>query len=66
MRLKARTYFNLALEVIPLAQSAADLRAWWDGERQRRDEYRLTDTQIENLIEACKEHLRSLGEQIRE
>jgi hypothetical protein len=66
MRLKARAYFNLALEVIPLAESAADLRPWWDGERRRRDEYGLTETQTEKLIEACKEHMRSLGEQIRE
>ncbi|SHH03475.1 hypothetical protein [Bradyrhizobium erythrophlei] len=66
MRLKARVYVNLALEVIPLAKSAEDLRAWWDGERKRRDEYGLSESQIQQLIEACKEHLRSLGEQIRE
>lgn len=66
MRLKARAYVNLALEVIPLAQSAGDLRAWWDGERKRRHEYGLTDSQTETLIEACKEHVRSLGEEIRE
>ena len=66
MRLKARAYYALALEVIPLAQSAADLRAWWDGERKRREDYGLTETQIESLIGACKEHVRSLGEQVRE
>ena len=66
MRLKARVYVNLTLEVIPLAKSAEALRAWWDGERKRRDEYGLTDDQIQQLIEACKERLRSLGEQIRE
>lgn len=31
MRLKARAYVNLALEVIPLAQSAGDLRAGGTG-----------------------------------
>jgi len=66
MRLKARAYFNLALEVIPLAESGDDLRAWWDGERRRRDEYGLSESQIEQLTEACKERIRSLGEQIRE
>jgi hypothetical protein len=66
MRLKARAYTKLALEVIPLAQSADDLRSWWEGERNRRDEYGLTDSQTDQLVEACKEHVRSLGEQVRE
>ena len=63
---EAEAYFNLALEVIPLAKSADDLRDWWDQERPRRREYGLSEGQIEDLIAACKEHLQSLGAPIRE
>ena len=59
---QAATYVALALKVIPLAKSADDLRTWWNDEQRRRGEYGLTETQTQTLIEACKEHVRSLGE----
>jgi hypothetical protein len=59
---QAAAYVALALKVIPLAKSADDLRTWWNEEQQRRGEYGLTETQTQTLIEACREHVRSLGE----
>ena len=66
MRRKAHVYFNLALDVIPLALSASDLRAWWAAEQGHRDEYGLSQRQVDDLIEACKEHLDSLGADTRD
>lgn len=62
----ADVYFDMALKVIPLAESADDLRSWWDHERDRRREYELSRDQIDDLVEACKDHVRSLGEKVRE
>ncbi|MCK1691463.1 hypothetical protein [Bradyrhizobium sp. 145] len=59
---QAAVYVAMALPVIPLAKSADDLRTWWNEEQQQRDKYGLTETQTQTLIEACKEHVRSLGE----
>ncbi|MCK1294557.1 MULTISPECIES: hypothetical protein [unclassified Bradyrhizobium] len=59
---QAAAYVAMALPVIPLAKSADDLRTWWNQEQQQRDKYGLTETQTQTLIEACKEHVRSLGE----
>lgn len=59
---QASVYVAMALPVIPLAKNADDLRTWWNEEQQHRDKYGLTETQTETLIEACKEHVRSLGE----
>ena len=59
---QAAAYVALALKVIPLAKSADDLRIWWNEEQHHRDEYGLTESQIQTLIGACKEHVRSLGE----
>ncbi|MCK1709098.1 MULTISPECIES: hypothetical protein [unclassified Bradyrhizobium] len=61
-QLQAAAYVAMALPVIPLAKSADDLRAWWNEEQQHRDKYGLTATQTQTLIEACKDHVRSLGE----
>ena len=59
---QAAAYVTMALKVaIPLANSADDLRAWWNEEQRRRAEYGLTDAQTQILIEACREHIRSLG-----
>jgi hypothetical protein len=58
---QAAAYVTLALIGIPLARSADDLRAWWNEEQRRRAEYGLTDAQTQSLIEACREHIRSLG-----
>jgi hypothetical protein len=60
-QLQAAAYVAMALPVIPLAKSADDLRTWWNEEQQHRDKYRLTETQTQTLIEACKDHVRSLG-----
>ncbi|WP_315729909.1 hypothetical protein [Bradyrhizobium sp. SZCCHNRI2010] len=65
MRVKARAYVQLALQVIPLAESADDLRAWWAAERDHREDYGLTDEQIERLQEACKQRVLALGEKVR-
>jgi hypothetical protein len=59
---QAAAYVALALNVIPLAKSADDLRTWWNDEQRRRDEYGLTESQTQTLIEACREYVRSLGE----
>ncbi|MCK1431065.1 hypothetical protein [Bradyrhizobium sp. 87] len=61
-QLQAAAYVAMALPVIPLAKSADDLRTWWNEEQQHRGEYGLTEAQADILIEACKEHVRSLGE----
>lgn len=66
MRAKARAYVQLALQVIQLAESADDLRAWWAAESDHRYDYSLTDDQIERLKQACKEHVLRLGGQLRE
>ncbi|MGJ4953151.1 hypothetical protein [Bradyrhizobium sp. HKCCYLS20291] len=54
------------MQVIQLAQSADDLRAWWAAERDHRYDYGLTDDQIERLKEACKERVLRLGGELRE
>ena len=59
---QAAAYVALALNVIPLAKGVDDLRTWWNDEQRRRDEYGLTETQTQTLIEACSEHVRSVGE----
>jgi hypothetical protein len=59
---QAAAYVALALKVIPLAKSADDLRTWWNDEQRRRGEYGLTETQTQTLIEACREHVHSLGQ----
>ena len=55
-------YVELALEVIPFAKSRLDLRDWWAAEQEHRDEYELSQRQIDDLADACREHIRSLGE----
>jgi hypothetical protein len=64
-RRQADAYYDLALEVIPLAESATDLRDWWASEQGHRDEYGLSQEQVDDLVEACKEHVDSLGEEVR-
>ncbi|UPJ78814.1 hypothetical protein IVB16_28685 [Bradyrhizobium sp. 183] len=59
---QAAAYVAVALEVIPLAKSADDLRTWWNEEQQHRGEYGLTEAQAGILIGACREHVRRLGE----
>jgi hypothetical protein len=60
---QAAAYVTMALKVaIPLANSADDLRAWWNEEQRRRAEYGLTDAQTQALIEACGKHVHSLRE----
>lgn len=61
-QLQAAAYVAMALPVIPLAKSADDLRTWWNDEQQQRDKYGLTEAQANILIEACREHVRSIGE----
>jgi hypothetical protein len=63
---KADVYYDLALEVIPLAESATDLRDWWAAERGHRDEYGLSQQQVDGLIDASKEHITSLGDVARD
>ncbi|MCK1589127.1 MULTISPECIES: hypothetical protein [unclassified Bradyrhizobium] len=59
---QAAVYVAVALEVIPLAKSADDLRTWWNEEQQHSGEYDLTEAQADFLIGACREHVRRLGE----
>jgi hypothetical protein len=57
----SEVYFDLALKVIPLARTAGDLRAWWETERRRREDY-LTTEQIHELVYACRDHVQRLEE----
>jgi hypothetical protein len=59
---RADAYFELALLVIPLSKSRLDLRDWWAAEQGRRDQYDLSQQQIDDLADACREHIHSLGE----
>jgi hypothetical protein len=59
---QAAAYVMLALEVIPLAKSAGDLRAWWSDETRRRAQYGLTKAHTQVLVDASRAHVLCLDE----
>lgn len=62
----AEAYVELALWGIKLSQSANGLRRWWMDEAEHRDQYRLSQEQIDILSDACREHIREMGELVKE
>ena len=58
----AEVYTEMAVRVIGLAQSPSSLRFWWSEEKYHREQYHLTQEQIDRLIAASKEHIAFLNE----
>jgi hypothetical protein len=63
---QAEAYVALALWGIPLSRSANGLRAWWVEQAHRREEYGLSKEQNDLLIQACRDHIKTLGENAEE
>jgi hypothetical protein len=57
---QAEAYVALALWGIPLSRSASGLRAWWVEQADKREEYGLSEEQTDTLIQACKDHIKTL------
>ncbi|MCK1677761.1 hypothetical protein [Bradyrhizobium sp. 150] len=53
----AAAYFELALWAIRLAEEPGALRQWWTDEQVHRDDYGLSQAQIDRLVKACREHI---------
>ncbi|MCK1635910.1 hypothetical protein [Bradyrhizobium sp. 162] len=53
----AAAYVELALWAIRLAEKPAALRQWWTDEQGQREEYRVSQAQIDRLVKACREHI---------
>ncbi|MBP1296998.1 MULTISPECIES: hypothetical protein [Bradyrhizobium] len=52
---KAAAYVELALWGISISEGpASSLRQWWADERAHREDYGLTQDQIDTLVEACR------------
>lgn len=62
----AETYLEMALWAIKLAQSPSYLRHWWAEEGTNRKLYGLTQEQIDTIADACREHIREMGELVKE
>lgn len=56
----------MALLAIKISQSASSLRAWWAEEAAHREQYELSQEQIDGLADACRDHIRDLGEIAKE
>ena len=63
---RAEAYVALALWGIKLSRSAGGLRAWWVEEAGHREQYELSQEQIDMLADACRDHIRDLGEIAKE
>lgn len=63
---RAEAYCELALFAIKLTNSASSLRAWWTEETAHREQYELSREQIDMLADACRDHIRDLGEVAKE
>jgi hypothetical protein len=66
MTTRAEAYVTLALWGIKLSRSANGLRVWWAEEAGHRDDYELSQEQIDILADACRDHIRDLGEIAKE
>lgn len=62
----AEAYCELALFGIKLARSASSLRAWWSEETGHREQYELSQKQVDMLADACRDQIRELGEVAKE
>ena len=63
---KAAAYTELALWAISVAQGpASSLRQWWADERAHREDYGLSQEQIDKLVEACRLKVESWGSEER-
>lgn len=52
---KAAAYVELALWGISISEGpASSLRQWWADERAHREDYGLTQDQIDTLVEVCR------------
>jgi len=63
---RAEAYCEMALFAIKIAGSASSLRAWWTEETAHREQYELSQNQVDMLANACRDHIRSLGELVKE
>jgi hypothetical protein len=63
---QAEAYVELALWGIKLSQSASGLRRWWMDEAEHREQYGLSQEQIDVISDACREHIREMGELFKE
>lgn len=63
---KAAAYMELALWGISISQGpASSLRQWWADERAHREEYGLSQEQIDTLVEACRVRVEQLEREDR-
>lgn len=62
----AEAYCELALWGIKLSRSANGLRSWWAEEAAHREQYELSQAQIDMLADACRDRIRDLGEIAKE
>lgn len=62
----AEAYCELALFAIKFSTSASSLRAWWAEEAAHREQYELSQEQIDMLADACRDHIRDMGEIAKE
>jgi hypothetical protein len=63
---QAEAYVALALWGIKLSRSANGLRSWWVEQAARREEYGLSQEQIDVLIKACRDHIATIEENAKE
>jgi len=63
---QAEAYVALALWGIKISRSANGLRSWWADEAAHREEYGLSKEQNDILIEACREHIKTLEANVEE
>jgi hypothetical protein len=57
---------EMALAAIKYATSASSLRAWWTEETAHREQYELSQKQVDALANACRDHIMDLGELAKE
>jgi hypothetical protein len=63
---KAAAYVELATFAISIAEGpASSLRQWWADERAHREDYGLSQEQIDALVEACRLKVESWGAETR-
>ena len=63
---RAEAYVAMALWGIKISLSANGLRSWWMEEATHREEYELSQEQIDLLADACRDRVRELGEIAKE
>jgi hypothetical protein len=61
----AADYVKIAKIAIMMAKEPDDLRFWWKEEEKHREEFQLSEEQIEDLVKACGIKVQALGGEIR-